>query len=71
MYTLSLIGNIIYFRRMNENDLTSWDMMMIPEMLSEPELYSVVNHLDLVLQCWKPSNVDDQENCKNSGPIAR
>ena len=56
---------------MNENNLTSWDMMMIPEMLSEPELYSVVNHLDLVLQCWKPSNVDDQEYCKNSGPIAR
>ena len=71
MYTLSLIGNVMYFRRMNENDLTSWDMMMIPEMLSEPELYSVVNHLDLVLQCWKPSYVDDQENCKNSGPIAR
>ena len=56
---------------MNENYLSSWDVMMIPEILSEPELYSVVNHLDLVLQCWKPSNVDNQEYCKNSGPIAR
>jgi hypothetical protein len=69
--TFYLIGLILYLRRMNDNDLTSWDMMMIPEMLSEPELYSVVNHLDLVLQCWKPSKVDHQENCKNSGPIAR
>jgi hypothetical protein len=56
---------------MNENDLTSWDTMMMYEMLSEPELYSVVNHLDLVLQCWKPSNVDDQKICKDSGSIAK
>ena len=53
---------------MNENDLTSGDIMGV---LSEPELYSVVNNLDLVLQCWKPNKVDNQKDCKNSGSIAR
>ena len=53
---------------MNENDLTSGDMM---EVLSEPELYSVVNNLDLVLQCWKPKKVDNQEDCRDSGLIAK
>ena len=66
--TFSLKCSIICFRRMNENDLTSGDMM---EVLSEPELYSVVNNLDLVLQCWKPKKVDNQEDCKNSGSIAK
>ena len=64
----SYIVCIIYFRRMNENDLTSGDIMGV---LSEPELYSVVNNLDLVLQCWKPRKVDNQEDCKKSGSISK
>ena len=37
----------------------------------DSELYSVVSNLDLALQCWKPSKLDDQESCKSLGIIAK
>ena len=52
---------------MNENDLTSFEMVL----KSDSELYSVVSNLDLVLQCWKPNHEDHQESCQSLGELAK
>ena len=51
---------------MDDNELTFSDITLM-----DSELYSEVSNLDLALQCWKPSNLDNQDSCKSMGLFAK